>query len=244
MSFLGDALVHGVVPGIALALVLGFSQLVGAAIAALIMMAGINLVHRQTRFAEDTGIGLLFVGMLSLGVVIISRTDSFAGNLSTVLFGNLLGVSRGDIAVLGVVTLVVLAVSVFFYRPFLVLAFNAEKAMLFGLAPRLAHFVLLLLIAGAVIASFPAVGTMLVFGLLVGPAATAALVVNRVPIMMLTAGLIGVASVVIGLMISFYADTSAAATVALLPVVLFFAILAGRALRALPPSGRETPRAR
>ncbi|MGH3668904.1 MAG: metal ABC transporter permease, partial [Acidimicrobiia bacterium] len=96
MTFLGDALVHGVVPGIAIAIIFDFNVLIGAVLAAVAMIGGINFVHRQTTFSEDTGIGLLFVGMLGLGVILISRTDSFAVNLSTILFGDALGVTGGD----------------------------------------------------------------------------------------------------------------------------------------------------
>lgn len=234
MSFLGDALVHGVVPGIALAILLGFNQFVGAALAAAVMLIGINLVHRQTTFSEDTGIGLLFVGMLGLGVIIISRSDSFAGSLTGVLFGDLLGVTSTDISILAVVTTVVVILSAVLYRPLLVLAFNEDKATMLGLRPRVAHFTLLAMITGGVVASFPTVGTMLVFGLLVGPGATAALVVRKVPAMILLGAVIGVAAVVTGLIVSFYADTSASATVAVIPIVLFFVVLAIRSIARAP----------
>ena len=100
MTFLGDALVHGVIPGIALAVLLDFNVMVGAGIAAAVMILGINLVHRQTAFSEDTGIGLLFVGMLALGVILISRTASYSGSLTGILFGDALGVSGNDVKVL------------------------------------------------------------------------------------------------------------------------------------------------
>jgi ABC-type Mn2+/Zn2+ transport system permease subunit len=231
MSFLGDALVHGVVPGIALAILFDFNVLIGAAAAAVVMMLGINLVHRQTAFSEDTSIGLLFVGMLALGVILISRTTSYAGNLTEILFGDALGVTRNDIVMLAGLVVVIALVSALLYRPFLVLAFNEQKAQLLGLRPRLAHTALLALITLAVVGSFQTVGTLLVFGLLVGPAATAALVVRRVPAMMLTAAAIGVLSVVVGLMISFHADTSGSATIAIVPIVLFFIVLAIRSAR-------------
>lgn len=230
MSFLGDALVHGVIPGIALAILLDFNVLVGASLAAAVMIGGINLVHRQTTFSEDTGIGLLFVGMLALGVILISRTDSFAGSLTTVLFGDALGVSSGDLVVLAVVATITAVASVLFYRSFLVLSFNEEKARLLHLHPRLAHFLLLALITIAVVGSFQTVGTLLVFGLLVGPPATAALLVRRVPAMMITSALIGVGSVGIGLVISYHADTSGSATMAIVPIALFFLVLAIRSL--------------
>jgi len=225
MTFLGDALVHGVVPGIAVALLLGFDPVIGAAVAAIVMIGGINLVHRQTTFSEDTGIGLLFVGMLGLGVILISRTASYTGNLTSILFGDALGVTSGDLVMLAVVAVISVVVSVLFYRHFLVLAFNEQKAQLFGLRPGLAHAMLLGLVTLAIVGSFQTVGTLLVFGLLVGPPATAALLVRRVPTMMITSGIIGVGSVVVGLILSYHADTSGSATMAVVPILLFFIVL-------------------
>ena len=232
MTFLGDALVHGVVPGIAVALLLGFDPVIGAAVAAVVMIGGINLVHRQTTFSEDTGIGLLFVGMLGLGVILISRTASYTGNLTSILFGDALGVTSGDLVMLAVVAVISVVVSVLFYRHFLVLAFNEQKAQLFGLRPGLAHAMLLGLVTLAIVGSFQTVGTLLVFGLLVGPPATAALVVRRVPTMMVTAGIIGVGSVVVGLIVSYHADTSGSATMAVVPIVLFFLVLTAKNMAA------------
>jgi len=234
MTFFGDALVHGVVPGIALAVLLGFNLMLGAAIAAVVMIGGINLVHRQTKFSEDTGIGLLFVGMLGFGVILISKSDSFSGNLTSILFGDALGVTWGDIAVMAVIGVVVIAASLLLYRHLLVLAFNEQKATLLGLRPGLAHGALLALVTMAIVGSFQTVGTLLVFGLLVGPPATAALLVRRVPTMMLTAGIIGVLSVVIGLIVSYHADTAGSATIAVTPVVLFFVVLTVRSVSGGP----------
>lgn len=242
MTFLGDALVHGVIPGIALAVLLDFNVVVGAAAAAAVMIAGINLVHRQTTFTEDTGIGLLFVGMLAVGVILISRTDSYTGSLTGILFGDALGVSGGDVVALGVVMVVTAALSAGFYRSFLVLAFNQQKAQLLGFRPRVAHGVLLGLMTLTIVASFQTVGTLLVFGLLVGPPATAALLVRRVPTMMVTAAAIGVVSVALGLLISFHADTSGSATIAGVPIALFFVVLTVRSLVGRKPSAEPASR--
>jgi len=230
MSFLGDALVHGVVPGIAMAILFDFNVLLGAALAALVMIGGINLVHRQTTFNEDTGIGLLFVGMLALGVIVLSKSASYASQLTTVLFGDVLGVTPRDVVGLAWLAGIALVVSVVMYRPFLALAFNDQKAQLLGMRPGLANVVLLGLITFAIVGSFQTVGTLLVFGLLVGPPATAALLVRRVPAMMATSAGIGAVSVFVGLLISYHAETSGSATMAILPVVLFFVVLVGRTL--------------
>lgn len=228
MSFLGDALVHGVIPGIALAVLLDFNTMLGAALAAAVMIVGINLVRRQTTFSDDTSIGLLFVGMLALGVILISRTDSYQGSLTGILFGDALGVTAGDIRVLAGVAIVALIATIIFYRPFLALSFNEQKAQLFGFRPKLTHALMLGLITLTIIASFQTVGTLLVFGLLVGPPATAALLARRLPTIMATAALIGVFSVAAGLIVSFHADISGSATMAIMPIALFFVVLAVR----------------
>ncbi len=230
LAFMGDALAHGVLPGIALAFLWGFDLTLGALASAAVMVAGINLVNRRGNLREDTGIGLLFVGMLALGVIIISRASTFSTELTGFLFGNVLGVTTTDLRTQAVAAVLTVAACTLLYRPFLALAFNQEKAALLGLRPRLANVVLLGLIAIAVVSSFRAVGTLLVFGLLIAPPATASLLVRRVPTMMVTAAAIGVASVALGLVLSFHYDTAAGATMAGTAVLVFFVVLAGSEL--------------
>jgi ABC-type Mn2+/Zn2+ transport system permease subunit len=225
LAFFGDAVAHGVLPGIALAVVWGFDLTLGAMISAVVMVFGINLVHRTTRLGDDTGIGLLFVGMLALGVVIISRADSFAGDLTSFLFGDVLGVRDAEIQ-LGLAALAVTIVGlVLGHRSFLALAVNRDKAETLGLRPGLAHAVMLTLLALAVVASFRVVGTLLVFGLMVAPPATAVLLVRRIPVAMVVAVGFGWLSVVLGLAISYHADTAASATMAGTAVAQFFVVL-------------------
>ena len=225
MSFFGDAFVHGVIPGVAAAVVLDINPLLGAAVAAAVMVAAIELVQRKTILGEDTSIGLLFVGMLALGVVIISQLDSYAGSLTSILFGDALGVSNADIVSQLVVLAAVLVISLVLYRPLVALSLNRDKAELLGMRPGLAHAALLVLIALAVIGSYQSVGTLLVFGLLVGPPATASLLSRTISRMMLIAAGVGVFSVWMGLTLSYYLGTAASATMALVPIVLFFLVL-------------------
>lgn len=231
MSFFGDAFVHGVVPGIAAAVVLDVEPFIGAAVAAAVMVAGIELVNRQTALREDTAIGLLFVGMLALGVVIISSIDSYTGSLTSILFGDSLGVTKEDLIGQAILAAIIVLASTTLYRPFLAMAFDRTKAELLGMHPRRAHAALLVLVAAAVIGSYRSVGTLLVFGLLVGPPATAALVARTVPRMMVLAALCSSFSVWIGLVLSYHLDTAGSATMALIPIVLFFVTLAVTRLR-------------
>ena len=233
MSFFGDAFVHGVVPGVAAALVLGQSPLLGAGLAALVMVLAIEWVQRRTPLGVDTSIGLLFVGMLALGVVILSRLDSYSGSLTSILFGDALGVSWADIEGQLIVLVIVVVASIVLYRPLVSLSLNRDKAQLLGMNPRRAHVALLALIALAIIGSYQSVGTLLVLGLLIGPPAVASLLVKTIPRLMLTAGIIGIASVWIGLTLSYYWGTAGSATMALVPVVLFFAVMGMKELLTL-----------
>ena len=225
MSFMGDAMAHGVLPGIAVAFLLGGNLLIGAAISAGVMIGGISLASARSRLGDDTAIGLLFVGMLALGVAIISARGAYAGDLTTILFGDPIGVTRGNLRTLVVATLATVAVTVLLYRPFLVLSFSRAKAQVLGMYPRLAHLAMLGLIATVIVTSFRTVGTLLVFAFLVAPPATASLLARRVPVMMGAAVLIGSFSVVAGLLISFHYGTATAATIAGLTVLLFFVVL-------------------
>lgn len=228
LAFLGDALAHGVIPGIALAVLWGFSPVVGAFVAAIIMSGLVSVVSARTVVREDTAIGLLFVGMLSLGVVIVSRAQSFTTEVTALLFGDVLGVTAGDIRSQLVATAVVLAITVVLYRPFLALTFNRAKAQTLGMRPKLAQTALLAMLALSIVASFQAIGTLLVFGLLVGPPATASLLVHRVPVIMVTSMALGSLAVVAGLLVSFHHGTAGGATIAGFSVVQFFVVLAAR----------------
>jgi ABC-type Mn2+/Zn2+ transport system permease subunit len=226
MAFMGDALAHGVLPGIAVAYLIGGNLLLGGAISAAVMIGGVSLASARSRLGEDTSIGLLFVGMLAAGVAIISKGGAYAGDLTTILFGEPLGVTRSDLRILLVATALTGLLTALLYRPFLVLSFSRAKAEVLGLRPALTHLAMLGLIAMVVISSFRTVGTLLVFAFLVAPPATAALISRRVPVMMLVAMLVGGACVLFGLVLSYHVGTAGGATIAGLTVLAFFLVLA------------------
>ena len=228
LAFLGDALAHGVIPGIALAVLWGFSPIIGAFVAALVMSGLVSVVSNRTIVREDTAIGLLFVGMLSLGIVIVSRARSFTTEVTALLFGDVLGVTTDDIRNQFLATAVVVVCTAVLYRPFLALTFNRDKAQTLGMHPRFAQAAILALLALSIVASFQAIGTLLVFGLLVGPPATASLLVHRVPAIMAASILLGALAVIAGLVVSFHYGTAGGATIAGFSVLEFFVVLAGR----------------
>ena len=221
LAFIGDALSHGVLPGIATAMVLGVSGVIGAAVSSLVMMAGVSVVSRRFRLSGDTAIGLLFVGMLALGVMITSRSRSFVGDLSRILFGELLGVNTGDLVLQLVALVIVGAIAFVARRPFLLLCVDEGLAKTSGFSSRLFHNLMLMIVAVTVIASFQAVGTLLVLGMLIAPAATGALFARRISTMMLVAATVGSASTYIGLLISYHFNLAAGASIVLTAVLIF-----------------------
>lgn len=225
MAFMGDALAHGVLPGIALAYLLGGNLLLGGALSAAVMIVGISLASARSRLGEDTSIGLLFVGMLALGVAVISRGGAYAGDLTAILFGDPIGVTTAQLRATAGAVAITLVVTVGLYRPFLVLSFSRAKAKVLGLHPTAAHLAMLGLVALVILASFRTVGTLLVFAVIVAPPATAALVARRVPVMMVVSMAIGSLWVVVGLLISYHLGTATAATIAVLTVFGFFVVL-------------------
>lgn len=232
MSFLGDALAHGVLPGIAIAFVFGFSPTIGALVAALAMVAGVNFIRANSPLPEDTSIGVLFVGFLALAVVIMSsQSGAYAGDLNRFLFGSITGVTGSDLRRQAVATLISVLGGLLFYRAFLVMTFDETQAKLLGLRPRLAHVLLLTLLALSIVASFEAVGNLLVFAFLVAPPATAALIVRRVPMIMASAVGLGTLAVVVGLLVSYHTGTAAGATMALAAVTMFLAVLLATSAR-------------
>ena len=224
LAFIGDALAHGVLPGIALALLLGIPGILGAAVGALVMIGGISLITRRTRLSSDTAIGLLFVGMLALGVVIVSRSNSFSGDLVRVLFGEILGISRSSLLIQMAATLIILATAIICARPFLMLCFSPEQAQVAGFSASLYHNIMLALVALTVIVSFQTVGTLLVFGMLLAPAGAGALIARRIETMILYAAGFGALSVYLGLLASYHFNLAAGSSIVLVATLIFFTV--------------------
>ena len=224
LTFLGDAVAHGALPGIALAFVLGLDLFIGGAVSAIVMIALIAWVSRRSSLGDDASIGLLFVGMLALGIVLISARGAYAGDLTAILFGDAVGVTSGDVVAAAVGAGVTLLLTVVLYRPFLAVSFSRDQAALLGMRPGLAHVTQLGLLALVIVASFRTVGTLLVFALIVAPPAAASQLSRRVPTMMALAAALAVVAVYVGLVISFHLDLAGSATIALVAVAEFFLV--------------------
>ncbi|RJO73770.1 metal ABC transporter permease [Nocardia panacis] len=221
MAFLGDAMSHGMLPGVAVAALLGGDLLLGAACSAALMAVGVTALQRNSRFAADTGIGLVFVGMLAAGVIVVSRSRSFAVDLTGYLFGDVLAIRDRDLVILLAALMIGVVVAVVGHRAFVALTFDPRLAHTLGLRPRWARLALLGLLTLAIVASFHVAGTLLVFGLLIAPPAAALYWADRIPVIMLLAALFGGLSTVGGLIVSWYAGTAAGATIVAVAVGIF-----------------------
>jgi ABC-type Mn2+/Zn2+ transport system permease subunit len=237
LAFIGDAIAHGVLPGIAVAILVGLPGVLGAAIGTVVMVSGVSLITLKSRLSSDTAIGLLFVGMLALGVIIVSRSTSFSGDLVRILFGEILGVSLQAILLQVIAAVIIVIVIVACSRPFLLLCFDPEQAQVSGFSSQLYHYIMLALIALTIVVSFQTVGTLLVFGMLLAPAGAGALLARRIGAMMSWATLFGTLSIYLGLLASYHFNIAAGAAIVLVAVLIFFLVLAIQTLR-----GREVRR--
>lgn len=233
MAFLGDALAHAILPGVAIAYLTGANLTVGALVAAVIVALLIGLFTRQGTIREDTAIGILFAAALSLGVALISSIRTSAVDLTHILFGNILGVSSTDLWMVAILGLVVLAVIIGLYRPFLVVSFDPTLAATLRWPGEFFRILLLVLLALTVVISLQTVGIGLVAAMLVTPAATAYLLTRRLAHMMALAAGLGALSSIIGLYISYYASIASGAAIVLVATGFFllaFLFAPGRGL--------------
>jgi ABC-type Mn2+/Zn2+ transport system permease subunit len=224
MAFMGDALSHAILPGVAIAYLVGANLLMGALIAAVVVALSIGFLTRQGSLKEDTAIGILFAAALSLGIALISSVRSFAVDLSHILFGNVLGVSPGDIWLTGILTLLVLATIIILYKQFMVISFDPILAATLRLPAELLRNLMLVMLALTIVVSMQTVGVGLVAAMLVTPAATAYLLARRLPVMMLIAACIGVASSIIGLYASYWLNVASGAAIVLASSALFLLV--------------------
>ena len=229
MAFFGDALAHAILPGVAVGyLVSGGAR--GAVFwwglgTAVLAAVGIGAVGKSARIKEDTAIGIIFAGMFALGIALISTVRSYAVDLAHFLFGDVLGVSQDDLWLTGVVGAAVLLTVLLFYKEFLVLSFDPVLAATLRLPATFLHYLLLVLIALAIVVALQTVGVALMVAMLVTPAATAYLVTRRLPAMMALAALVGALSGAVGLYLSYYVSVASGAAIVLVCTAFFLLAL-------------------
>jgi len=223
MAFLGDAMAHAILPGIAIAYLLKGNLSLGALIAAVVVALGIGAFSQRGTIKEDTAISILFTAALALGVALISSMQTYAVDLSHILFGNVLGVSSEDLRLTAILGSLILAITLICYKPFLVITFDPLLANTLRLPVALLHNLLLVLLALTIVTSMQTVGVGLVAAMLVTPGATAYLLTKRLPSMMALAAVFGALSSLIGLYASYYLNIASGSSI-VLTATLFFVL--------------------
>lgn len=231
LAFVGDALAHAAFPGVVIAYLLKGNIYLGATVFAVATALGIGLVSRRSRVSYDTAIGILFAGAFALGVLLMSTIQGYTVDLFGFLFGNVLGISRRDLLLAGLLGALVVLTVVLLYKELLLLSFDPTVAEAMGYPVQALNYLLLGLIALTIVISIQAVGIILVVALLVTPSATAYLLTERFFRMMLLGILLAVLAAVIGLYLSYYLNVASGAAIVLVSTCLFFLVLASRRLR-------------
>ncbi|WP_386084040.1 metal ABC transporter permease [Vreelandella sp. F11] len=223
-SLLGDAISHAVLPGVAIAYLLGWPFFVGAFITGALTSVGIGAIERHTRIKSDAAMGLMFTSAFALGIVIISKIAS-STHLMHILFGNVLGVKQSALLLTLVASVIALLVVWLAYRPLLLYAFDPLQAQALGFNTSVIHYGLILLLTLTIVASLETVGIILVVAMLITPGATAHLLTDRFKTMMLISVGVGVSSAVIGLWLSVVLDVASGGTIVLVATSWFFVAL-------------------
>lgn len=221
LAFIGDALIHAVFPGVILSVIAGYNIMIGAFVFGALTTVGIGVISRNRRVGHEAAIGVIFAAFFALGIVLVSLQAGFRRDLSSLLFGNILGISRQDVLVTLIVALVVTGILLALLKEFVLVAFDSVLAHSAGYPVFALDIVLLLLITATVVVSLQVVGNLLVLALLVTPAATARLLTDGLNRMLVISVLVAVASGVLGLYISYYGGTSASGSIALVATAFF-----------------------
>lgn len=224
MAFLGDAISHAILPGVAIAYLLQGNLFLGAGAAAVLIAIGIGAFSRGGEIKEDTAIGILFAAALSLGVALISSMRTYAVDLSHILFGNVLGVSPTDLWITAGLGLVILLAVGLLYKPFMVISFDPVLAATLRLPTELLRNIMLILLSLTVVVSLQTVGVGLAAAMLVTPAATASLLTRRLLPMMLVSAAIGAFSSLVGLYASYYLNIVSGSAIVLTATLIFLVV--------------------
>ena len=225
LAFIGDALAHTVFPGVVIFYAAGKSIMIGAFIFGAITAVGIGLLSRSRRVSEDSAVGVIFAALFALGVVLISRQNGFKRDLGSLLFGNVLGVSRSDVIASLVVGLIVVVILAALLKEFTLVAFDPTMARSAGYPVFALDVTLLLLVAATIVVSLQTIGNILILALIVTPPATARLLTDRLGRMMAASVATALLSGVGGLFVSYHADTAAGGTIVLVSTAIFLVAL-------------------
>ncbi|MGF1589669.1 MAG: metal ABC transporter permease [Pleurocapsa sp.] len=224
MGMMSGVISHAVLPGISIAFFLEINILIGAFVAGVLSALVVMVIQKRSRIKVDAAMALTLTSFLALGVILITLLETNQINLDQILFGDILGVTSGDVWRTILITLIVLLLTKLFYKELEFYTFDPLGAKAGGLPVSLLYFGLIFAITLTIVASMQTVGVLLVMSLLVGPAITAYLLVKELSQMMLLGAIIGAVSSVAGMYSSYYFDLPSGAAIVM--VIFAFFLLA------------------
>jgi len=230
IGYLAGGIAHSVLGGMGIAYYIGASPVLGALAAAVVAALIIGWVSLKARSHEDMLIGAMWAGGMAVGVLFISRTGGYNVDLLGYLFGNILLVAPGELAIMLGLDAVLLGLVLAFHRQFLAVCFDEEFARTRGVRVAVFHLLLLVMIAITVVLLIQVVGLILVIALITLPAAVGRVWARSLSSMMIIATAVGIAGTGGGLAISYSPDLPAGATIVLVTVAIYFGALALRPL--------------
>ena len=219
-SLIGDALSHSIVPGVAGAYMLGLPFSVGAFFSGGLAAVAMLFLTQRTKLKEDAVIGLIFTAFFGLGLFMISLSPTSV-NIQTIVMGNILAVTPEDTLQLVIIAVVTLVVMFFIWKDLMVTFFDESHARSIGLNPPLLRVIFFTLLAACTVAAMQTVGAFLVIAMVVTPGATAYLLTDRFPRLILIAVAVGALSSLIGAYISFFLDGATGGVIVVLQTAVF-----------------------
>lgn len=219
-SLMGDAIAHGVLPGIVIAYILAIPLAIGAFVAGMVCALGTGYLKENSRVKEDTIMGVVFSGMFALGLVLYTKIETDV-HLDHILFGNMLGTSNSDILETSIIALILTVLVIARWRDLKLYVFDPQHAAAIGLPVRWLHYGLLAAISLIVVAALKAVGIILAIAILIAPGAIAYLLTRKLGPMLIIATIVAVFSAFTGVLISFHLDSAPAPTIVLIMTILF-----------------------
>lgn len=241
LALMGDAISHAVVPGVAVSYLIGINFFWGAMVAGLCSAIGVGFIQNRTRVKQDAAMGIILSAMFALGIVLIAKAQS-AIDLTTILFGNVLAVRTEDMVVSIIVGAIVLFTVLLLYKELVVTSFDPASAEVYGFHTKRVQYLVLVLLTLVTVTSMQTVGVVLVIALLVTPAATAFLLVKRLPAMLAIAATLGAVSSLVGIIVSFEANLPSGPVIALVATSFFILALLFSPSQGLLIRNRSTQR--
>ncbi|MGY4677620.1 metal ABC transporter permease [Pasteurella sp. P03HT] len=223
-SLMGDAISHAVLPGIVIAFMLGLPLSIGAFGAGIFCALSVGYLKENSRIKEDTVMGIVFSGMFAFGIVLFTKVET-EQHLSHILFGNLLGVSTTELLHTLIISSIIFTTLMLKRRDFLLYCFDPSHTRVAGLAPKLLHYGLLILLALTIITAMQVVGVILVVAMLISPGITAFILSKRFDHMLLIAMSMSVATSILGTIISYHIDAATGPCIILLQATAFMCAL-------------------